>query len=95
MEQILSNRSVSISELKRSPSAVLANANNEPLAILNHNKPAAYLVTPQLYQKLLERFEESEIRLAIAESRADTRAPIAAETVFAELEASINTKINT
>jgi antitoxin StbD len=45
MEKILSSRSVSISELKRSPSAVLATANNEPLAILNHNKPAAYLIT--------------------------------------------------
>ena len=92
MERILSNRSVSISELKRSPSAVLANANNEPLAILNHNKPTAYLVTPQLYQKLLERFEESEIRLAIAESRADTRPAIDAEAVFDELEVSINQK---
>ena len=67
----------------------IVDANNEPLAILNHNKPAAYLVTPQLYRKLLERFEESEIRLAIAESRADVRPAIAAEAVFAELEASI------
>lgn len=92
MEQILTNRSVSISELKRSPSAVLAEANNEPLAILNHNKPAAYLLTPQLYQKLLERFEESEIRLAIAESRADARPAMAAEAVFAVLEASISQK---
>ena len=92
MEQILTNRSVSISELKRSPSAVLANANKEPLAILNHNKPAAYLLTPQLYQKLLERFAESEIRLAIAESRADARPAMAAEAVFAELEASISQK---
>ena len=92
MEQILTNRSVSISELKRSPSAVLANANKEPLAILNHNKPAAYLLTPQLYQKLLERFAESEIRLAIAESRADARPAMAAEAVFAELEASVSQK---
>ena len=92
MEQIFTNRSVSISELKRSPSAVLANANKEPLAILNHNKPAAYLLTPQLYQKLLERFAESEIRLAIAESRADARPAMAAEAVFAVLEASISQK---
>lgn len=92
MEQILSNRSVSISEFKRSPSTVLANIDNEPVVILNHNKPAAYLVTPKLYQKLLSRFEESEIRLAIAESRADTRPAIDAESVFAELEASINKK---
>ena len=92
MEQILSNRSVSISEFKRSPSSVLANINNEPIVILNHNKPAAYLLTPQFYQKLLARFEESEIKMAIAESRADTRSAIDAESVFAELEASISQK---
>ena len=36
-------RSVSITELKRSPSAVLEQAGAEPVAILNHNRPAAYL----------------------------------------------------
>jgi antitoxin StbD len=90
MEHLLANRSISISELKRSPSAALALANNEPLAVLNHNKPAAYLVTPQFYQKLLERFEASEIRFAIAESRADSRPTIAADKVFEELETSIS-----
>jgi len=41
MEQVLANRSVSITELKRSPSAVLEKAGAEPVAVLNHNRPAA------------------------------------------------------
>lgn len=92
MEHLLANRSVSISELKRSPSAVLAQADSEPLAILNHNKPAAYIVTPQLYQYLIERLQEGEIKLAIEQSRADYRAAISADEMFAELENALIVK---
>jgi antitoxin StbD len=38
MENILANYSVSISELKKSPSAILNDAGNEAVAVLNHNK---------------------------------------------------------
>ena len=44
MEQLLANRSVSITELKRSPSAIIEQAGDEAVAVLNHNRPAAYLV---------------------------------------------------
>ncbi len=37
MEQVLATRLVSITELKRSPSAVLEQAGSEPVAELNHN----------------------------------------------------------
>ena len=40
MEQVLASRSVSITELKRSPSAVIEQAGSEPVAVLNHNRPA-------------------------------------------------------
>jgi antitoxin StbD len=55
MEQVLASRSVSITELKRSPSAVLEQAGLEPVAVLNHNRPAAYLLSPQVYEAMLER----------------------------------------
>ena len=55
MEQVLANRSVSITELKRSPSAVLEQAGSEPVAVLNHNRPAAYLLSPEVYGAMLER----------------------------------------
>ncbi len=53
MEQVLASRSVSITELKRSPSAVLEQAGTEPVAVLNHNRPAAYLLSPSVYQAML------------------------------------------
>jgi AcrR family transcriptional regulator len=34
--------------LERSPSAVLEQAGSEPVAVLNHNRPAAYLLSPEV-----------------------------------------------
>jgi antitoxin StbD len=85
MEQVLASRSVSITELKRSPSAVLEQAGSEPVAVLNHNRPAAYLLPPHVYAAMLERLN-ADLRVAIQEGIASGPA-IAAEDVFAELDA--------
>lgn len=89
MEQIRATRSVSITELKRSPSAVIEQAGHEAVAVLNHNRPAAYLLSVAAYDSLLEKIEASAIREAITASRRDPRAPISAERVFDELEVCI------
>lgn len=85
MEQVLATRSVSITELKRSPSAVLEQAGAEPVAVLNHNRPAAYLLSPEVYESMLERLNAG-LREAIQEG-IDSGPAIAAEDVFAELTA--------
>ncbi len=58
MTRILANYTVSISELKKSPSSVIENAKGESVAILNHNKPSAYLVPSELYEKMIEIIDE-------------------------------------
>jgi antitoxin StbD len=85
MEQILASRSVSITELKRSPSAVLEQAGSEPVAVLNHNRPAAYLLPPHVYEVMLERLN-ADLRTAIQEG-IDSGPAISADDVFAELNA--------
>lgn len=61
MEHILSSASVSITELKRNPSAVIAAADDEAVAVLVHNKPSAYLVPARAYKRLLDRLEDLEL----------------------------------
>lgn len=85
MEQVLASRSVSIPELKRSPSAVLEQAGVEPVAVLNHNRPAAYLLSPHVYEAMLERLN-ADLRMSLHEGIASGPA-IPAEDVFAELNA--------
>lgn len=61
MEQILSDNSVSVSELKRNPSAVIESAAGEPVAVLVHNRPSAYLVPANTYKLLMDRLEDLEL----------------------------------
>ena len=58
MQAILSNYTASITELKKSPSQLLKDAGNEPVAILNHNVPSAYLVPSNIYEEMMEIIDD-------------------------------------
>ena len=58
MTRILSKYTASISELKKSPSSIIEEAGGEAVAILNHNKPSAYLVPSELYEKMMEIIDD-------------------------------------
>ena len=57
MHQLLARTSVSIAELKRSPGTVLEQAGDEPVAVLNYNRPVAYLLSPTTYEAILDRLD--------------------------------------
>lgn len=61
METILADASVSVTELKRNPSAVIEAANDGAVAVLVHNRPSAYLVPAETYERLMERLEDLEL----------------------------------
>ncbi|GAA3920926.1 type II toxin-antitoxin system prevent-host-death family antitoxin [Luteimonas soli] len=72
MEAILADASISITELKRNPSAVIEAADGESVAVLVHNKPSAYLVPAATYKRLLDRLEDLELA-ELVRSRANER----------------------
>jgi antitoxin StbD len=61
MEAVLANLSISISEFRKNPAKVLREAGRQPIAVLNHNKPAFYLVEPRLFEALVEHLEDIEL----------------------------------
>lgn len=61
MELLYTNASVSISELKRNPTAVIDHAEGFPVAVLNHNKPAAYLVPAAAFEAMMEKLDDIEL----------------------------------
>jgi len=67
MKQILSGCSASISELKKNPTALLTEAEGSPIAILNHNIPAAYLIPAETYEWLMDKLEDAELAQIINE----------------------------
>jgi antitoxin StbD len=68
MNTVLSPFSASVSELKKNPSGLLQQSDGEPVAILNHNRPTAYLIPASTYEEMLERLEDAEL-MEIVESR--------------------------
>lgn len=68
MEMVYADASVSISELKKNPLAIIEQAEGFPVAILNHNKPAAYLVPAAAFEALLDKLEDVELA-AIVKAR--------------------------
>lgn len=69
MRQVLADFSVNISELKRDPLALLAQAGGSPIAVLHHNKPAAYLVPAETYEALLDAMGDCELAKLVKERR--------------------------
>ncbi|HBH29122.1 MAG: type II toxin-antitoxin system Phd/YefM family antitoxin [Desulfofustis sp. PB-SRB1] len=67
MESVLANCSASISELKKNPSALIEQSDGQPIAILNHNKPTAYLIPAETYELLLEKIEDFQLGLLVKE----------------------------
>ena len=62
---------VSISELKRNPQSLIDNAHGEAIALLNRNKPTAYIIPAETYEWLMELAEDIELGRIIEDRRAE------------------------
>jgi antitoxin StbD len=71
MRQVLADCSASISELKKNPTALLNEADGSTIAILNHNKPAAYLVPAETYEWMMDVMDDYELGKIVESRRAD------------------------
>ncbi len=58
---ILADVSVSISDLKRNPAAVIEAARKQQIAILNRRKPVAYVISPEVFDHILDVFDERSL----------------------------------
>jgi antitoxin StbD len=67
MKTVLANCSASISELKKNPTALIEEAEGEPIAILNHNRTTAYLIPAVTYEALMERLEDYQLGFLVHE----------------------------
>ncbi|MBK5275897.1 MAG: type II toxin-antitoxin system prevent-host-death family antitoxin [Desulfuromonadales bacterium] len=67
MDRIFARASVSISDLKKNPSRIIKEAEGAPVAILNHNKPSAYLIPAEAFEALMEKFEDYELSRLVKE----------------------------
>lgn len=69
MQRIAAEVAVSVSDLKRNPTAVVEEANGAPVAILNHNRVMAYMVPAEAFEAMTERLDDLDL-IEIAKARA-------------------------
>jgi len=50
-----------MSEFKKNPARVLRTAGEKPVAVLNHNRPAFYMVAPKLFEALIEELSDQDL----------------------------------
>jgi antitoxin StbD len=69
LRAIYADSTVNITELRRNPSSVIEEADNRPVAILNHNRPAAYLVPAEAFEAIIEALEDAELGEIVRQRR--------------------------
>ena len=61
MQNILADYTVSMSEFKKNPAQVVRDAGENPVAVLNHNRPSFYMISPNLFETLLDELADREL----------------------------------
>lgn len=72
MDAIYADYSISMSEFKKNPAQVLRTAGEKPVAVLNHNRPAFYMVTPKLFEALVEELADRDL-VSLARQRLSSK----------------------
>ena len=67
---------ISISDLKKNPSAAIAAAEGFPVVILNRNTPAAYLVPADAWEAIMDRLEDIELAEIVRQREGEVGVPV-------------------
>lgn len=68
MDEILTEIVTPISEFKKNPNLSVKKAEGKPFAVLTNNKPSFYVLTPEVYDDLLEKAWELRMRPELIEA---------------------------
>ena len=71
MQRILARSSISISDLKKNPSEIISQAHGEPVAVLNHNRPTAYLLPAATFEAIMEQLDDLDLARLVRERQAE------------------------
>ena len=77
MQRVEAAIAVSVSDLKKNPSAIVSEASGAPVAILNHNRVMAYMVPAQTFEAMLDRLDD--IKLAEIIEQRSAEIPVAVD----------------
>ena len=76
MQNVMADRAVSVSELKKNPSAVMSGAQGGAVAVLNHNRVMAYRVPTDVYEAMMERLDDLDLAELVKARSQETPTPV-------------------
>lgn len=77
MQRVEAGIAISVSDLKKNPSAVFDRSGGEPVAVLNHNRVMGYMVPAALYEAMMERLDDADLIRIARERLAEPSYPVA------------------
>ena len=61
MDPIYSYHSIGISDLREAPARAFEQAGDEAVVVLNHNRPAGYIVSPALMSRIMDQLADRAV----------------------------------
>ncbi len=61
MQVIHTHQSIGISDLRAAPALAFEQASEHAVVVLNHNKPAGYIVSPEWMQRMMDQLADQVI----------------------------------
>ena len=76
MQRIETPIAISVSDLKKNPSAVFDHSGGEAVAVLNHNRVMGYMVPAALYEAMMEQLDDAALARIARERLAEASYPV-------------------
>ncbi len=61
MDTLLSTHSIGISNLREAPARAFEEAGDDAVVVLNHNRPAGYILSTQLMARILDQLADRAV----------------------------------
>jgi Antitoxin of toxin-antitoxin stability system len=76
MQRVEAEIAVSVSDLKKNPTAIIHEASGAPVAVLNHNRVMAYMVPAETFEAMLDRLDDIRLAEIIEQRSGETPIPV-------------------
>jgi len=77
MQRVEAEIAVSVSDLKKNPTAIINEAGASPIAVLNHNRVMAYMVPAETFEAMIERLDDIVLAEIIKQRSNEAPVPVA------------------
>jgi antitoxin StbD len=76
MQRVEAEIAVSVSDLKKNPTAIMNEAGGSPVAVLNHNRVMAYMVPAETFEAMMEQLDDIKLAEIIKQRSGEVPVPV-------------------